>query len=109
MVGCELVISGRDTTARFDLVEEPFGQVARTIQIRAEAEKKRPDGSPFKVREYIPHDSWSRFGRLNHVQTDAFNRQNRTIGISEINPEPDMLGHAKIDENGPWRTYRLSH
>jgi len=28
---------------------------------------------------------------LNHVQTDAFKRQNRTIGISEINL-PDMLG-----------------
>jgi hypothetical protein len=26
------------------------------------------------------------FGRLNHVQTDAFNRQNRTIGVSEITP-----------------------
>jgi hypothetical protein len=23
---------------------------------------------------------------LNHVQTDAFNPQNQTIGISEINP-----------------------
>jgi hypothetical protein len=23
-------------------------------------------------------------GRLNHVQTDVFNRQNRTTGISEI-------------------------
>src|SRR5258706_7787866 len=29
------------------------------------------------------------FGRLNHVQTDAFNRQNRTTGISEITL-PDM-------------------
>jgi hypothetical protein len=26
----------------------------------------------------------SGFGRLNHVQTDAFNLQNRTAGISEI-------------------------
>jgi hypothetical protein len=28
----------------------------------------------------------SGFGRLNHVQTDAFNQQNRTTGISEITP-----------------------
>jgi hypothetical protein len=34
----------------------------------------------------IPHHSRLRFGRLNYVQTDAFNRQNRTIGISEITP-----------------------
>jgi hypothetical protein len=39
-----------------------------------------------KVREFIPHDSRLRFGRLNHAQTDAFNRQNRTTGISEITP-----------------------
>lgn len=26
------------------------------------------------------------FARLNHVHTDAFNRQNRTIGTSEITP-----------------------
>ena len=32
----------------------------------------------------------SRFRRLNHVQTDAFNRQNQTTDISEITPEPDM-------------------
>jgi hypothetical protein len=32
------------------------------------------DGSPFKVREFIPHDSRLRFECLNHVQTDAFNR-----------------------------------
>ena len=30
--------------------------------------------------------------RLNHVQTDAFNRQNQTTGVSEIAPLPDMLG-----------------
>jgi hypothetical protein len=48
--------------------------------------KERPDGSPFKVREFMPHDSRLQFGRLNHVQTDAFNRQNRTTGISEITP-----------------------
>jgi hypothetical protein len=30
---------------------------------------------------------------LNHVQTDAFNRQNRTIGISEISL-PGLTGHV---------------
>jgi len=48
--------------------------------------KEQPDGSPFGLREFIPHDSRLLFGRLNHVQTDAFNRQNRTSGISEITP-----------------------
>ena len=38
-------------------------------------------GNPFKVRQFIPHDLKLRFGRLNHVQTDAFNRQNRTTGF----------------------------
>jgi hypothetical protein len=31
-----------------------------------------------------------RFGRLNHVQADVFNLQNRTTGISEIT----LTGHA---------------
>jgi hypothetical protein len=56
------------------------GNAARLVR------QKRPDGSPFKVREFIPHDSRLPFGRLNHVQTDAFNRQNRTTGTSEITP-----------------------
>jgi hypothetical protein len=38
MVGCELVISGRDTPTLLDLVEESFDQVARTIQIGAKAD-----------------------------------------------------------------------
>jgi hypothetical protein len=48
--------------------------------------KKRSDGSPFKVREFIPHDSRPPLWGLNHVQTDAFNWC-RKIGISEINPQ----------------------
>src|ERR1700732_2023437 len=39
IVGCELVISGRDTTALLDLVEEPFDQVPRAIQVRAKANR----------------------------------------------------------------------
>ena len=39
-----------------------------------------------KSRAFIPHDSRLRFGRLNHVQTDAFNQQNGTTGTSEITP-----------------------
>jgi hypothetical protein len=34
----EFVVSGRDTPTLLDLVEEPFDQVPRAIQIRAEAE-----------------------------------------------------------------------
>jgi DDE superfamily endonuclease len=56
------------------------GNAARLVR------KERPDGNPFKVRQFIPHDSRLPFERLNHVQTDAFNRQNRTTGISEITP-----------------------
>jgi len=37
----------------------------------------------------MPHDSWPCFGRLKHVQTDAFNRQNRTIGASETDAIDD--------------------
>src|SRR5258705_13328666 len=37
-----------------------------------------------KVREFIPHDSRLRFSSLNHVQTDAFNLQNRTTGIMPL-------------------------
>jgi hypothetical protein len=37
MVGCELVISGRNTSTLPDLVEEPLDQVAGTIQIGAKA------------------------------------------------------------------------
>src|SRR3954453_13645959 len=39
IVGCEFVISGRATPTLFDLVEEAFDQVARPIQIRAEANR----------------------------------------------------------------------
>ena len=39
VVGCQLVISGRDTPTLLDLVEEPFDQVACAIQIRAEADR----------------------------------------------------------------------
>jgi hypothetical protein len=35
----ELVISGRDAPTLLDLVEEPFDQVARAIQKRAEADR----------------------------------------------------------------------
>jgi hypothetical protein len=39
IVGREFVISGRDTPTLLDLVEEPFDQVARAIQIRTEANR----------------------------------------------------------------------
>jgi hypothetical protein len=32
MIGCQLVISCRDTPTLLDLVEEPFDQVARAVQ-----------------------------------------------------------------------------
>jgi hypothetical protein len=46
--------------------------------------KERLDGSPFKVRQFIPHDSRPRFGRLNHVQTDAFNRQTGQLAFPRL-------------------------
>jgi hypothetical protein len=42
---------------------------------------------------------------LNHVQTDAFNRQNRTTGISEIARNRTCRGHAKIDAIDPQQTW----
>jgi hypothetical protein len=44
IVGREFVISGRDTPTLLDLVEEPFDQVARAIQIRTEANRFRFGG-----------------------------------------------------------------
>jgi hypothetical protein len=32
IVGCEFVVSGRDTPTLLDLVKEPFDQVARAIR-----------------------------------------------------------------------------
>src|SRR5882762_442591 len=43
---------------------------------------------------------------LNHVQTDAFNPQNQTIGIPRLTPNRTCWGHAKIDENDPQPTSR---
>jgi len=37
-------------------------------------------------------------GLISTQQTDAFNRQNRTTGISEITPKPDM---RRICQNRP--------
>jgi hypothetical protein len=37
----------------------------------------------------------------NHVQTDAFNRQNRTIGASEITSNRTCQRHAKTDAIDP--------
>ena len=53
--------------------------------------KERSDGSPFKVREFIPHDSRLRFGSLNHVQTDAFNPQNRPFRDYPKTGHPDDM------------------
>jgi hypothetical protein len=39
IIGCQLVISSRDTPTLLDLVEEPFDQVARAVQVRAEADR----------------------------------------------------------------------
>jgi hypothetical protein len=39
IVGCEFIIPGRDTPPLFDLVEEPFDQVSRAVQIRAETDR----------------------------------------------------------------------
>ena len=36
--------------------------------------KERPNGRPFKVRKFIPHDSRPRVGRLNHVQVSTMIR-----------------------------------
>jgi hypothetical protein len=38
-IGCELVVSGRNTSTLLDLFEEPFDQDARTKQMRAKADR----------------------------------------------------------------------
>jgi hypothetical protein len=38
---------------------------------------------------------------LHHGQTDAFNRQNRTIGISEISLNRTCCAHGKIVASDP--------
>jgi hypothetical protein len=37
VVGSEFVVARRDPPTLFDLVEEPFDQIARTVEIRAAA------------------------------------------------------------------------
>jgi hypothetical protein len=64
--------------------------------------KKRLDGGPFKVREFIPHDSGPRFGRLNHNQTDAFNRRSGHSAVPRL--QPTCYGHTEIDANDPSRS-----
>jgi hypothetical protein len=49
IVGCELVVAGGYTTTLLDLVEEPFDQVSRSVEIRAEADSRK-DGRPSKSR-----------------------------------------------------------
>jgi len=73
-------LSARPKSAVQDAPVVHTGNATRPIR------QKRLDGSPFKVREFIPHDSRLPFGRLNHGKTDAFNRQNRTTGASENTP-----------------------
>ena len=38
VVGREFVVARRDPPTLFDFIEEPFDQVARTVQVRAEAD-----------------------------------------------------------------------
>jgi hypothetical protein len=58
--------------------------------------------------EHAAECGWMR-ARRRPDQTDAFNRQNRTIGISEITPtNRTCCGHAKIDENDPFQTKAAS-
>jgi hypothetical protein len=39
VVGREFIVARRDPPTLFDLIEEPFDQVARTVEIRAEADR----------------------------------------------------------------------
>jgi hypothetical protein len=70
---CETVISGRHMRKLLDPVTRGlFG----TNDLKAAHSKSV---SSFRM-------ILGPFGRLNHVQTDAFNRQTLTTGISEITP-----------------------
>ena len=57
IVDRELIVSGRDTPTLLNLVEViNTGNATRLVR------QKRPDGTPFEVREFIPHDSSPPFG-----------------------------------------------
>jgi hypothetical protein len=101
------VCQGVDTCAQDPkyTVEDP--PVVNTGNATRLVRKERP-GSPFKVREFASHDSRLRFGCLNHVQTDAFNRQKRTTGTSEITPEPGMTQTSQNRRERP-RSGRIIH
>jgi hypothetical protein len=56
VVGNELVVSRRDTPTLLDLVEEPFDESSRTIQIRAEAGGPKGDvGAPIVSKAGLWH------------------------------------------------------
>ncbi len=40
VVGCELVVAGSDTPTLLDLIEEPLDQVASSVEVRAEADRR---------------------------------------------------------------------
>jgi hypothetical protein len=67
----ELVISGRDTPVVNTGMRGLFG---RNNLLAANS----------KSVSFVPCDLRLGYGGLNHVQTDAFDPQNRTTGISEI-------------------------
>jgi|HubBroStandDraft_1064217.scaffolds.fasta_scaffold825959_2 hypothetical protein len=41
--------------------------------------QRRLDGGPFKVAEFVAHDSRLQFGRLNHVQGGTINQPSGAI------------------------------
>jgi hypothetical protein len=50
VVGCELVVACCHSPTLLDLVEEPFDQISRAVQIRAEAERVFPIAPWWEIR-----------------------------------------------------------
>jgi len=63
--------------------------------------KERPDGSPLKVREFVSHDSRSRFGSLNHVYLGTRNAELQVRDGSDSGHAVDMSKATRITLNGP--------
>jgi hypothetical protein len=45
IIGCELVVAGRNPTTLLDLIKEPFDKITSAVEVRAEAD--RPLAVPF--------------------------------------------------------------
>jgi len=69
-----------------DNIDEALDGANVIMMLRLQLERqKRPDGSPFKVREFIPHNSRLRVGEIESRPNRCFQLQTRTSRTSAMN------------------------